>query len=183
MTNLIPKAMFFTKGVGKHKHRLQSFEMALRNAKIAHLNLVKVSSIYPPGCKIISLREGLRQLQPGQVVFTVMAEATTNEPNRLVSAGIGLAVPAKKDQYGYIAEYHGYGLTERKCADLVEDMAASMLASTLGIELDPEEAYDKRREIYLMSGEIVRTRAVVKTAEGDRRGLYTSVVAAAVFIM
>jgi len=182
MTSFVPRAMFFTKGVGKHKYALQSFELALRDAKIAHLNLVKVSSIYPPGCKIISLREGLKRLKPGQIVFTVMAEARTNEPNRLATAGIGLAVPAKKDQYGYIAEYHGFGLTEAKCADLVEDMAASMLASTLGIEFDPEEAYDKRREIYMMSGQIVRTRAVVQTAEGDKTGLWTSVVAAAVFV-
>ena len=101
MMDFIPSAMFFTKGVGKHKHQLQSLEMALRNAKIAHLNLVKVSSIYPPHCKIISLAQGIKQLKPGQVVFTVMAEAATNEPNRLVSAGIGLAVSPERDQYGY----------------------------------------------------------------------------------
>jgi arginine decarboxylase len=183
MESLVPKAMFFTKGHGKHKHALQSFEYALRDAQIAHLNLVKVSSIYAPGCKILSLREGLKHLRPGQVVFTVLAEVRTDEPNRLVSAGIGMAVPAKKDQYGYISEFHGYGMTERKTADLVEDMAASMLASTLGIEFDPEEAYDTRRALYRMSGRIVRTRAVVQTVEGDKRGQWTSAVAAAVFIM
>ncbi len=183
MENLVPKAMFFTKGMGKHQQALQSFEYALRDAKIAHLNLVKVSSIYPPGCKILSLREGLKYLRPGQVVFTVMAEARSNEPNRLLSAGIGMAVPAKKDAYGYISEFHGFGMTERKVVDLVEDMAASMLASTLGVEFDPDEAYDKRRAIYMMSGEIVRTRAVVQTVECDKRGQWTSAVAAAVFIM
>lgn len=183
MDSLVPKAMFFTKGAGKHKHALQSFEYALRDAQIAHLNLVKVSSIYAPGCKILSLREGLKYLRPGQVVFTVLAEVRTDEPNRLVSAGIGMAVPAQKDQYGYISEFHGYGMTEKKTADLVEDMAASMLASTLGIEFDPEEAYDTRRALYRMSGRIVRTRAVVQTVEGDKRGLWTSAVAAAVFIM
>jgi arginine decarboxylase len=183
MDSLVPRGMFFTKGHGKHKHALQSFEYALRDAQIAHLNLVRVSSIYAPGCKILSLREGLKCLRPGQVVFTVMAEVRTDEPNRLVSAGIGMALPAQKDQYGYISEFHGYGMTEKKTADLVEDMAASMLASTLGIEFDPEEAYDTRRALYRMSGRIVRTRAVVQTVEGDKRGLWTSAVAAAVFIM
>ena len=183
MDGLVPKAMFFTKGHGTHKHALQSFEYALRDAQIAHLNLVKVSSIYAPGCKILSLREGLKYLQPGQVVFTVLAEVRTDEPNRLISAGIGMAVPAQKDQYGYISEFHGYGMVEKKTADLVEDMAASMLASTLGIEFDPEEAYDTRRALYRMSGRIVRTRAVVQTVEGDKRGRWTSAVAAAVFIM
>jgi len=179
MLPMVPKKIFFTKGVGKHKHNLESFEAALRDAGIAQCNLVKVSSIFPPGCKIVSRKVGLEQLTPGQITFCVMADVRTNEPNRLVSAGIGLAIPKKGDQFGYISEHHGYGLTEKKCGDFVEDMAASMLASTLGIEFDPEAAYDARREVYKMSGEIVRTQATVQTAEGDKNGKWTSVVAAA----
>jgi len=178
----VPKRMFFTRGVGKHRHKLQSFEVALRDAGIAPLNLVKVSSIFPPGCKILPPRVGLRKLVPGQITYCVLANEATNEPNRLVAAGIGLAIPAKGEHYGYIAEYHGFGMTEKKTADLVEDMAASMLASTLGLEFDPDAAYDQRREIYRMSGQIVTTRACVQSAEGDKNGLWTSVVAAAVFV-
>ncbi len=178
----VPQYMFFTKGVGKHKHSLQSFEVALRNAGIAPLNLVKVSSIFPPGCKIISRKRGLGMLKPGQITYVVLAESRTNEPNRLACAGIGLATPALGQHYGYISEHHGYGLTERKCADLVEDMAATMLATTLGIEFDPDTDYDSRREIYRMSGKIVESRAIVQTAEGDKNGLWTTVVAAAVFV-
>jgi len=179
---LVPKQMIFTKGVGRHRHNLQSFELALRQAGIAHCNLVRVSSIFPPGCKIIPRRAGLRKLQPGQITHVVLAETRTDEPGRLLAAGIGLAVPAGGDKYGYISEHHGFGMTARKCADLVEDMAASMLASTLGIEFDPDTAYDERREIYRMSGQIVRTRAWVQTAKADKNGLWTTVVAAAVFI-
>lgn len=179
---MIPKYMFFTKGVGKHRHNLQSFEDALRNAQIAHLNLVRVSSIFPPGCRIIDREEGLKMLRPGQITYVVLADSRTNEPSRLVCAGVGLAVPASGEHYGYISEYHGYGLTDKKCADLVEDMAASMLATTLGIEFDPDTDYDSRREIYMMSGKIVQTKAVVQTAEGDDNGLWTTVVAAAVFV-
>jgi len=175
--------MFFTRGVGRHRHRLQSFEVALRHAGIAPLNLVKVSSIFPPGCRIVSRRVGLQSLVPGQVTYCVMAEGSTNEPNRLVSAGVGLAIPAKGEHYGYISEFHGYGMTERRTADLVEDMAASMLASTLGLEFDPDADYDARRELYRMSGQIVTTRALVQSAEGDKNGLWTTVVAAAVFLM
>jgi len=179
---LVPTQMFFTKGVGKHRHKLQSFEAALRHARIAPFNLVGVSSIFPPGCRIITRDRGVKQLRSGQIVYCVMAEAGTNEPNRLVSAGTGLALPADKALYGYISEHHGYGLTERKCADLVEDMAASMLATTQGIELDPDTAYDERREIYRAKGLVVRTRANVQTAEGDKNGLWTTVFAAAVFV-
>jgi len=182
MEPIVPTRVFFTRGVGRHRHNLESFEAALRAAGIAQCNLVKVSSIYPPGCKIISRRAGLARLVPGQITFCVMAEARTDEPNRLVSAGIGLAVPAKGEQYGYISEHHGFGLTERKTADFVEDMAASMLATTLNIPFDPDSDYDARREVYKMSGEIVKTRAVVQTAEGDKNGRWTTCVAAAIFL-
>ncbi|MBN2477627.1 MAG: arginine decarboxylase, pyruvoyl-dependent [Pirellulales bacterium] len=181
-TPLIPSEAFFTKGVGKHRNRLQSFELALRAAGIQACNLVKVSSILPPRCKLISKNQGLDKLRPGEITYCVLAEAGTNEPSRLVGAGIGLAVPAKGDRYGYIAEHHGYGMAEPKLADFVEDMAATMLATTLGIEFDPETAYDERKEIYHMSGKIVRTRACVQTAEGHKNGLWTTVIAAAVFL-
>jgi arginine decarboxylase len=179
---LVPKEMIFTKGMGQHRHNLQSFELALRQAGIAHCNLVRVSSIFPPGCKIIPRKAGLKKLQPGQITHVVLAEARTDEPGRLLAAGIGLALPAGGEKYGYISEHHGFGMTARKCADLVEDMAASMLASTLGIEFDPDTAYDERREIYRMSGQIVRTQAVVQTAKAEKNGLWTTVLAAAVFI-
>jgi arginine decarboxylase len=178
----IPTHMFFTRGVGKHRRNLESFEAALRDAGIAQFNLVKVSSIFPPKCKIVSRRVGLSKLKPGSIVFCVMAETRTNEPNRLAAAGIGLAVPANGEQFGYISEHHDFGMVEKKTADFVEDMAASMLAETLGIQFDPSLDYDARREVYKMSGQIVKSRAIVQTAEGDKNGLWTTVVAAAVFL-
>ena len=155
----------------------------LRDAGIASYNLVRVSSIYPPHCKIISRERGLALLEPGQIVFCVLAESRTNEPNRLACAGIGLAIPAKKDKFGYISEHHGFGMTQRACADYVEDMAASMLATTMGIDLDPDKAYKEEREIYQAKGLVIRTRAVVQTVEGDKHGLWTTAVSAAVFII
>jgi len=182
-SSMIPTQVFFTKGVGKHWNRLQSFELALRKAGIERCNLVRVSSILPPKCKIIPQSRGLQYLKAGQITFVVLAEASTDEPSRLVGAGIGLAKPADGRQYGYISEHHGFGMREQRIADLVEDMAATMLATTLGIEFDPETAYDDRKEIYQMSGKIVSTRSCVQTAEGDKNGLWTTVVASAVFLL
>ena len=180
---LVPSEIFFTKGVGKHKNRLQSFELALRQAGIEKCNLVRVSSILPPACKIITKNRGITKLHAGEITYVVLAEASTNEPSRLVGAGVGLAVPAQGEQYGYISEHHGYGMKEKRLSDFVEDMAATMLATTLGIEFDPDTAYDERKEIYRMSGKIVRTQACVKTAEGDKNGLWTTVVSAAVMLL
>jgi arginine decarboxylase len=181
--SLVPKEIFFTKGVGKHGTRLQSFELALRHAGIEEGNLVRVSSILPPNCKIIPRSRGLEKLEPGEITFVVLAEASTDEPSRLVGAGVGVAQPASGQTYGYISEHHCHGMTEEKLSDLVEDMAATMLATTLGIEFDPQLAYDERKELYKMSGKIVRTRACVQTAEGDKNGLWTTVVSAAVMLL
>jgi arginine decarboxylase len=182
-TLLVPQEIFFTKGVGRHKNRLQSFELALRHAGIEKGNLVRVSSILPPGCKIIPKSRGLEKLHAGEVTFVVLAEASTDEPSRLVGAGVGLAQPSRGEQYGYISEHHGYGMTEDRLADFVEDIAATMLATTLGVEFDPDTAYDDRKQIYKMSGKIVRTSACVQTAEGDKKGLWTTVISAAVMLL
>ena len=110
----VPKTMFFTKGKGVHKDHLTSFELALRDAKISDLNLVSVSSIKPPKCKIVGLQEGRNYLLPGQIAFAVMARASTNEPNRLIAASVGLANPADDNQYGYLSEHHSTGETAQK---------------------------------------------------------------------
>lgn len=178
----VPHAVFFTKGVGRHKYRLQSQELAFRHAGIEKFNLVQSTGILPARCKVIPVVEGIRRLIPGQIVYSVVSESSADEPNRLLCAGIGVAMPVK-DQYGYIAAHHGFGMTEDKLGDFVEDQAATMLATTLGIEFDPQRNYDERKEIYRMSGNIVKTRNVVQTAEGDKHGLWTTVIAAAVFVI
>ncbi len=180
---LVPRYVFFTKGVGVHKERLQSFEAALRMGGVEKFNLVSVSSIYPPGCKIIPRARGLRMLSPGEIVFTVMARADTNEPNRLISASIGLAVPASSEQYGYLSEFHAYGVKATDAGDYAEDLAATMLATTLGLDFDPERDYDERKEVYRMSGKIVKSRNITQSATGNKDRLWTTVFAAAVFVL
>ncbi len=179
---MVPKKVFFTKGVGRHKHELQAFELALRDADIEQCNLVYVSSIIPPFCKILSKEKGVQELKAGEITYVVMSRNTTNEPNRLIGAAIGCATPKEKDTYGYISEHHCFGVTSKKLEDYTEDLAATMLATTLGLDFDPDKNWDKRKQEYKMSGQIVRTQSVAQTAEGDKDGLWTTVVAAAVFL-
>jgi len=182
MHSLIPKKMFFVKGAGSHKDKLASFEAALRQAGIEKFNLVYVSSIFPPGCKIVKKEQALEELSPGQVVFCVMARNETNEPNRLISASVGLAVP-KEDHYGYLSEHHAFGETAKISGDYAEDLAATMLATTLGVEFDSDKAWDERKQIYKASGHIFKTRNICQSAEGNKYGLWTTVLSAAVFIL
>ena len=179
---MIPNKIFFTKGVGVHKDRLASFEAALRDAKIEKYNLVYVSSIFPQGCKTITVDEGLKYLIPGQIVYCVMARSETNEPNRLVSAAIGVALPGDEGQYGYLSEHHAMGEKGEKSGDYAEDLAATMLATTLGLEFDSNLAWDERKQIYNASPHIFKTRHIVQSDEGNKDGLWTTVLAAAVLI-
>ena len=57
-----------------------------------------------------------------------------------------------------------------------------MLATILGVEFDPDSSYDEKKEIWKISGEIVKTTNITQSALGDRKGLWTTVIAAAVFI-
>jgi arginine decarboxylase len=169
----VPKAMFFTDGVGTHKDYLTSFELALRDAGVETANLVTVSSIFPPHCRELSRKEGQKLLRHGQM---------TNEPNRLIAASIGLAKPTDPAQYGYLSEHHSYGETAKKAGDYAEDLAATMLATTLGVPFDPDKAWDERKQEFHLSKQIVKTRSIVQSAEGNKDGKWTTVVSLGVFI-
>ena len=179
---LVPRKLFLTRGMGVHKEKLTSFEMALREAGIAHFNLVRVSSIFPPRCKIIERDEGLQLMQPGEIVFAVLAEMSTNEPGRRIAASIGVARPTDPDRYGYLSEHHTFGQTESEAGDYAEDLAATMLATTLGIPFDAEKDYNERREQYMMGGQIVDTTSITMATTASTGGVWTTVISAAILI-
>jgi len=180
MQKMVPKKLFLTKGVGRHKEELRSFELALRNAGIEKCNLVQVSSIIPPSCKIISRKQGLEALVPGQITFCVLAKCSSNEFSRLIASSIGCAIPNDRKLYGYLSEHHAFGKTEKASGEYAEDQAAAMLASTLGIEFDEEKSWDEKKEVYRISDKIVRTTNITQSAI-VKKG-YSTVLAAAVFL-
>ena len=182
MNVLIPEKIFLTKGVGTHKEKLASFELALRDAGIASCNLVYVSSILPPNCTVLSRNEGLALLKPGQILFCVMSRIDANEPNRLMAAAIGMAMPYDRTLYGYLSEHKSYGQTQEKAGDYAEDLAASMLASTYGVPFDVDNAWDIKQEIWNISGKRVTTRNICQSVEGNKDGQWTTAIAVAVMI-
>lgn len=182
MKGFVPNKVFLTKGVGRHREKLQSFEMALRDARIAQYNLVRVSSIFPPRCQIIPREKGIKQLHAGEVVFCVLYDNATDEPHRLVAASVGLAIPKNHDHHGYLSEHKSFGQTEQQAGDYAEDLAAEMLATTLGIPFDADKSWVERKNLWTISGEIVKTMNITQSAIGDKGRLWTSVLAGAIFV-
>ncbi len=163
---MTPRRLFFTKGAGKHRARSVSFEMALREAGIAQYNLVEVSSIFPPDCKIIPAEEGIKHLSPGEIVFCVMSRNSTDEPHPLMASSIGLAIPAKKDRYGYLLEHQSFGEEAEAAGEYAESLAVEMLTTKLAEEPDG----------------IDETLNITQTASSEGNGLWTTTVAVAVFV-
>ena len=183
MLDLVAKKLFLTKGIGVADDKLTSFEFALRNAGIAGTNIVLISSIFPPNARLIPRKDGLKYIKPGQILFTIYSRNQTNEPSRMISASVGIAQPTDREKYGYLSEYDAFGQNERETGDYAEDMAAQMLASSLGIPFDIDKSWDEKRQQWNISGQIYKTKNITQTAKGNKDGKWTTVFAAAVLIL
>jgi len=180
---LVPLKVFFTKGVGTHKEELRSYELALRDAGIEKCNLVHVSSIFPPGCKILPKNEGIKELIPGMITYCVIARCSSNEPRRLIASSVGTAIPADENMYGYMSEHHAYGQTDEFAGDYAEDLAAKMLASTMGFpDFDDSKDWDEIKKVYQVKDKIVKTMNMTQSTIIDSNGNWSTVVSAAVFL-
>jgi arginine decarboxylase len=179
MNPIVPAKVFLTRGVGRHREKLVSFEQALRRAGIAPFNLVRVSSIFPPHCRLVPRGEGLKLLRPGQILFVVLSENVTDEPSRRISASIGVAIPKDPARFGYLAEHEDFGLTEKEAGLHTESLAAEMLATKMGESL--KNGAKGRKTYRITNGLDLTTRSVSQTASGSS-GLWTTVIAAAVLV-
>ena len=183
MLDLVAKKLFLTKGKGVHEDKLTSFEYALRDAGIAGTNLVLISSIFPPHARLVPREEGLREIRPGQILFTIYSKNQTDEPHRMCAASVGIARPADKSTYGYLSEHVSFGQNADQAGDYAEDIAAQMLASSLGIPFDMDKSWDEKRQQWSISGKMYNTRNITQTARGDTDGRWTTVFAAAVLLL
>jgi arginine decarboxylase len=181
MGAIVPDKVFLVRGKGQHREKLVSFEKALREARIAPYNLVKVSSIFPPGCREIGKAAGLKLLHHGQILFVVLSENTTDVPGALISASIGMAVPDDPSSYGYLAEHSDVGKSARDISLHTEYLAAEMLATKLGEKLREPAPGEFAKVFQVSNGLSLKTRSATQTAKG-MAGVWTTVIAAAVLI-
>ena len=110
-----------------------------------------------------------------------MARADTNEHGRLIASSIGIAVPKDRNNWGYISEVHGCGMNEKEAGDRSEDLAADMLGTTLGLEVDVAKAWSEKEQVYKSSGLIIRTSNITQAARGYR-DMWTTTVSIVMFL-
>ena len=162
----VPSKVFFTKGVGVHEDELVSFEMALRDAHVSPFNLVTVSSIMPPRAQIVSREEGLAGLQPGEVVFCVMARLSTNADGETIASSVGLAVPPfEANHHGFLSEHHERNISGDACGSYAEQQAVTMLGTLMGEEHVPT----------------FTTSNITSSATG-KAGVWTTAISLAIFV-
>jgi len=117
---MIPKAFFVTSGKAlSDVSRLNTFDLALKEAGIAQCNLVKVSSIIPPGCR----ETGLKKIPVGSITYAVISKAEGK--GKTISAGIAWGFE-KNNSYGIVAEAYGNmdeATTRRKLDKKIQEMA------------------------------------------------------------
>jgi arginine decarboxylase len=158
---------------------------ALRQAGVADCNLVKVSSVLPPGVRLIDRAEAEQLLRPGNVVFAVIAQAVTQEPHQRLSVGVGWAIPDKPGVPGYVAEVEeeqGHGMSAEACADEVGATAIRLLAERLRVKCDAETLWKKRKSGLALGRTRVLADSLTETVVGDEQGRYTAAVALAVYL-
>jgi arginine decarboxylase len=180
---IIPTRFFFVKGVGTHEKDMRAFEEALRDAGVHMCNLVKISSVIPPGCKRISTEEGKRRLRPGSVIHAVIAESQTNEPGQLVGAAIGMAQPKGRERFGYLTEVES--AIGREAEDLqqdVEEMALENLVTEMGFKFDGDKIMRRGKKNYDIRGNKIAVDSIVETARGEEGNKYTVVFVAAIML-
>jgi arginine decarboxylase len=119
------RSYFFCSGSAEAPTPLNAFDAALLNAGVGNTNLMKISSILPPGCNEITLPE---VLPPGILLPTAWVSYNSNNSNEQISAAVAAAIPHDPSRAGVIMEHAGVG-----SATDVEQHACDQLNSAMRI--------------------------------------------------
>ena len=179
---IVPKEVFLTRGIGRDEDKLIAFEYALRDARIQQFNLVPVSSIIPPNCKLVPIDEGLKELKDGQILFLVLSKKESNKLNETVSASISITFPSDPTKYGYVAE-NGFDCENEEIADrCVEKLALVLLATKLGIEIDRNKPNPVLKKEFLDNDLVKDLKSASAHAVVEKEKEWTCAISAAVFV-
>lgn len=122
-----PKKFYLTAASAEGDSKLTAFDNALLAGNIGNINLIRVSSILPPGAEY----DPELVIPPGSLVPTAYGYIISDQPGQLIAAAVGIGF--SKDTFGVIMEYAGEcsGLEAR---DKIESMLREAFLSR-GMEL------------------------------------------------
>lgn len=124
-----PTNYLITSGTGEDYFELVSFDKALFQSRVANYNLVRVSSILPPGCnekKEIDINEG-------SILYTAYSHICSNEEG-VISAAIAVAIPYAADNIGVIMEYSCFQPKEYAIEQVIRMVKESMKVRRIQIK-------------------------------------------------
>lgn len=166
---IVPRRVFLTAGQGQHSDRIHAFELALREAGIEQCNLVPVSSVLPPECRIVDREEGTSALVPGAITFCVMARDESHCEGAPLSASVCIAVPKDRSRHGYIGECAGNGRAPEEVDAAARELAQGMMATSSDIDTSRAD-------------EICAAAPTISCVTRSKDGVWNVAVAVAVFL-
>jgi arginine decarboxylase len=100
-----------TAGTAQGTEPLNAFDYALREAGIADFNLIKVTSIVPPGIPVRKLRDGSAPvLGQGTLVPTIYTSHESDTVDRGIAAAVGVGIPeSARNEAGLVYVWSGEG--------------------------------------------------------------------------
>lgn len=99
-----PNNYMISSGIGKDQnYKLVAFDSALRNAKLANYNLLRVSSILPSNCT----KEDIVKVKEGSPLLVAYGTYTSNKKNTTIASAVSIGIPKDKNSVGVIMEYSG----------------------------------------------------------------------------
>jgi arginine decarboxylase len=113
-----PNALWVTTGAAEGSTELNAFDNALLAAGIGDLNLIKVSSIVPPGAALLDAPPAIA---PGALVPTVYSVVHSDTAGETICAAVGIGIG--RDSHGMIFEHHATSreVSERVVGGMVEE--------------------------------------------------------------
>jgi arginine decarboxylase len=187
----MPTRVFFTSGTAVHTTQRGAMQRAMNDAGVGECNLVKTSSVIPPGCEIITRERGLRLLRAGNIVHAVIAQGQTSEPHQRVTPALCWAQPEDSELPGYIAEVEEdltMGKNPKTATDEAGEALLTIMAEKAAARVDARKLWAERgRDRHVRVGRVelrVGSMAVSAIGPESQNGTQQYAVAAvlAVFL-
>ena len=124
MITRTPDAYFFAQGASEGYMPLNAFDGALLASGVGNTNLVKMSSIVPPGARLIEPAT----IPYGALVPVAYASITSSIKGQTISAAVAAAFPEDEAMPGLIMEYSATGPS-----DEIEQICCDMAVHGLGM--------------------------------------------------